>query len=265
METFLIDRFFLPTQNVNLHRVTVRILLATDQSLAQALQDELYQLIHSTVPDGYFEGYYDTPESRSKGFKPGYVSFGLRPAIFPAKDLVGGLLFKGTYPSDTIRSNSPDPSDTSAYQQWEKAGGNPALGDSPAEIIDLEVGYYNHKKGRTYQQERPAGQILFTIDPTEKIIEIELTDKAATEQAITSLVDEIVADPPDVARSETAQRKKDPYASMGKFLKMLRKRRDETGSNLFTMQEVKELNKRTEIPLSKIMEKLNRSFFTLKR
>jgi hypothetical protein len=199
--------------------MAARIVIATDRSLAEAIREKLLPEILSLFPSGYFQDkLYDTGEP-GKGFRPGYVSFGLRPDAWNERQLIGGVLIRGTYPSSAIRSNSPEPN-TPEWKEWAK-NGNPRLKGGEAESIKLEAGYYNKTKGGTFDRARSLGDALFTISKTEMIEELVLANPPSVKSALESLVQDIIDDPPEGAESAGLTRSKSPYSTMKKFLNYL--------------------------------------------
>lgn len=225
---------------MDLSRIAWRVVIATDRSLAEAVRERLLPEILKLFPSGYFQDkLYDTGEA-GKGFRPGYISFGLRPEAWTAKQLIGGILVRGTYDSKNVRSRSPEPN-TPEYKEWEKAGGNPELKGGAAETVKLEAGYYNKIKGGSYDRSRSLGEIAFTIDELEHIDELELTDTGAVKSGLESLVQNVLDDPPEAAISAGAARSKSPYTSLKKFLHYL----SDEGRRGFRMEEIEALSQFT--------------------
>lgn len=227
---------------MDIRKAALRVLLATDRSLAESIREQLLSKILSKFPSGYFEDkLYDTHEG-GKGFRPGYVSFGLRPAAWSDKGLIGGVLVRGTYPSQTVRSQSPDPG-TPEWKAWAEAGGNPALKGGEAEVIDLEAGYYNKKSGGSFSMEESLGQATFLIDEMEVIHDLQLSDPDGMKAAVDAIVDDVLRSPPEeaVSKSKSVQRQKSPYSSLKKFLQYL----SDEGRTVFYGNEVEALSQST--------------------
>src|SRR5271166_5674302 len=77
-------------------RALLRLLLATDKSLSVTIRDALSNEIHKLVPGEFGGEFYDTNPG-GKGYKKGYVSFGLDPQTWESAGIIGGILFKMNY------------------------------------------------------------------------------------------------------------------------------------------------------------------------
>lgn len=209
----------MPPGGMDLQRIAACVVIATDRSLAESIREKLLPEILKLFPSGYFQDkLYDTGES-GKGFRPGYVSFGLRPEAWNDRKLVGGILVRGTYPAKVIRSDSPEPN-TPEWKEWAKTG-NPRLKGGEAEVIDLAAGYYNKNKGGEFDRERSLGEALFTIAKTEEVTELSISNPSSAKSAVESLVQDVIDDPPEGAESAGLIRSRSPYSSVRKFLQYL--------------------------------------------
>lgn len=247
---------------MDLRRAALRVLLATDRSLAESIREEMLPKILALFPSGYFEDkLYDTGES-GKGFRPGYVSFGLKPMAWSDKGLIGGILVRGTYPSQTVKSQAPEPN-TPEWKKWKDAGGNPSLEGGEAEVVELRAGYYNKTKGGSFSRDQDLGQATFTIDQFEEIQDFELADPDGLRAAVTEVVDDVLRDPPEeaVSKSKRVQRQKSPYSSLKKFLHHLM----DEGRNTFRMDEVRALVQFTGKSEREIMEWLRKRNLSVER
>ena len=227
---------------MDFRKAAVRVLLATDRSLAESIREALLPKILNRFPSGYFEDkLYDTNEG-GKGFRPGYVSFGLRPMAWSDKGLIGGILVRGEYPAQTVQSRAPEPG-TPEWKGWADAGGNPTLKGGEAAVVDLEAGYYNKKSGGSFSREEGLGQATFTIDEVEAVQELELSDPDGMKAAIENIVGDVLRSPPveAVSKSKAVQRQKSPYSSLKKFLQYL----SDEGRTVFYDKEVKALSQFT--------------------
>ena len=245
---------------MDFRKVAIQVLLSTDRSLAESIREMLLPKILEKFP-GYFEDkLYDTNEG-GKGFRPGYVSFGLRPIVWSDKGLIGGILIRGTYPSKIIYSQAPEPN-TPEWKEWEDAGGNLDLKGGEAGVIDLEAGYYNKKSGGAFSREENLGKATFTIDELEDIQEIELSDPDGMEKAIESIVDGVLRNPPDeaISKSKRTQIQQSPYSSLKKFLHYL----SDEKRTVFYYNEVKILSQFTGKKKQDIIDWLRKRGLSLK-
>jgi hypothetical protein len=224
------------------HRMAFQMVVATDRSLAMEIRERLLPEIMAQFDSFFFQDQpYDT-HAEGKGFRPGYVSFGLLPNSWKAKGLIGGILVRGTYPANALRSTAPE-SGTPEYDQWAEAGGNQTLKGKPAIIMDLTAGYYNKKAGGQVSEERSLGGAIFTIDELEEIDDFDLVDPAAVKSGIGDIEQEILKNPPDEARSKSrrVQQSLSPYTSVRKFRNYL----GEEGRLQYTQKELDALHRET--------------------
>lgn len=229
--------------------------ISTDRSIAESIREALLPLILEQFPSGYFEDkLYDTHES-GKGFRPGYVSFGLRPVSWTDKGLIGGCLVRGSYSSDIIKSNSPEQG-TPEWKEWKESGGNSSLSGGEAGEIDLSVGYYNKSGQSSFSMGRSLGVATFTIDDFEEVEDMELSDPDGLQDGIESLVDEVLKSPPEGATSQSKSvlRKQSPYSSLRKFLFYL----SDEGRSTFRPDEIKAISQFTGKNEREITEWLNK-------
>lgn len=244
---------------MNIYRIARRISLSTDRSLAESIREALLPKILGLFPSGYFEDkLYDTSES-GKGFKPGYVSFGLKPMAWTNKGLIGGVLIRGTYSPKVIRSKSPE-TNTSDWMEWEKAGGNPNLSGGETEAIDLVAGYYNKTKGGSFSRERALGDVLISVSKLEEIEDIDIVDDAKIVSAMEEIVNDVLQDPPEeaISKNKSVMKKKSPYSSLKNFLHHLM----DDGRRSFRPDEVKAISQFTGKTDKEIVEWLRKRNLT---
>lgn len=245
---------------MNLRRIALNIVISTDRSLAESIREEFLSQFLSIFPTGYFDDkLYDTGEG-GKGYRPGYVSFGLKPTIWYDKGLIGGILISGTYPSKTIYSESPEP-DTTEWKEWEKAGGSSTLEGGEIGVISLQAAYYNKKEGGESSRKQNLGKATFIIDNLEHIEEIEIDSVNIVKSGIEFLVDDVLRNPPDnaISKSKKVQRQQTPYSSIRKFVDYL----SSEGRNTFRKNEISEVSKYTGKPILEIKEWLRKRGFSL--
>ncbi|HED38428.1 MAG TPA: hypothetical protein ENI76_09340 [Ignavibacteria bacterium] len=224
---------------MDLARIAKQIIFSNNASLARSIRNKLLPEILSLFPTDYFDSrLYDTGDT-GKGFHPGYVSFGLKPAVWLDKNLIGGILVQARYDPTMIRSNSPEPGSIE-WKDWEESGGNFALKDWEVGIIELQIGYYNKRIGGSISMLHHLGEVLFTIDEFENIQDIEIQDIELVKSEIEHLVDDILIDPPEEAMS-VDMKSHDQYHSLKKFLYFL----NNENRTYFSNDELSELVKNT--------------------
>lgn len=243
---------------MSLIRIALRVYLATNQSLAYEIREKLLKEILAAFPSGYFEDkLYDTHES-GKGFRPGYVSFALKPLIWSNNDLIGGILVRGEYPSAAVRSTSPEPG-TPEFKQWAEQGGNENLQGGSAEVIELVAGYYNKKASGSFQMPETLGEATFTINNLEEVEELELSQPEAVKKGMEAITQSVLKNPPDLAISHRKKVKNNQYTSLRKFVQYMR---DENRRKL-KESEIKLLADSTGQNLIKLTEKLKNLGFSV--
>lgn len=269
-----------------LRRIAARI--ADETASQRDLSVDLRECLHHGInkkpgiinlfPSGYFEDkMYDTSDL-GKGIRAGYVSFGLRPDVFNTKELIGGILIRGTYDPSVIKSDAPDAEDP-AHKEWVTKGGNPELKASPVEVIDLEACYYNKRGGggakREGEGEREGegqlpgkappveaiaedviiseggiysntccslGEALFQVDKFEKVIDCDLSDPNKVKSCIEGIVNGIIKNPPEGAKRKKTTRRVDHYESPRSFINYL----GDEGRNTYTADEIRMIAQRRD-------------------
>lgn len=243
---------------MSLTRIAARVYIATNQSLAFEIREKLLQQILALFPSGFFEDkLYDTHES-GKGFRPGYVSFALKPLIWSNNDLIGGILVRGEYPSAAVRSTSPE-SGTPEHKQWVEQGGNESLQGGSAEVIELVAGYYNKKASGSFQMPESLGEATFTINNLEEVEELELSQPDAIKRGIETITQSVLKNPPELAISHQKKVKNNPYTSLRKFMDFMRSE----GRKKIKQSEVKLLADSTGQNLAKLTERLQKMGFSI--
>lgn len=214
------------SKNVSLStikNVIVRVLIATDRSLAFTIRNLLIENIQKLIPGEFEETLYDTnPEG--KGFRPGYVSFAFKPVTWGNADIIGGMLFKCIYDSNLFRSElseKPDPN-------WKGHSKGGAILD-----MNLEVGYYNKTSEGSYGNAHQLGAVTIIFDANENITDFEFINTAHIVSGIKELIQNIEQDPPAVAQSAAfKKRSRPPTTSPIALLKFLNKtNRQEVGKS----------------------------------
>lgn len=194
----------------------LRLLVATDRSLAESIRDALAEKIRQVVPGEFDGGLYDTNPG-GKGFRKGYISFGLDPTTWETKGIVGGILIQCTFDSSLFRSEAPEPSDP-AHAEWLKGPGHSTKGA----ILELYVTgcYYNKLLGGGCAEEHgggsgsgsgenlsggavsgPAdlGDVNVMVDAQEKVLEVTV-DAPTMSAELKKIIADIAAAPPAVAQ-----------------------------------------------------------------
>lgn len=190
------------------------VLFATDKSLALSVREALHAEIEKLMP-GVFALYDTNPGG--KGYKAGYVSFGLVPAQWKDEGIIGGILIQADYDPKSFRSEAPDPPDEK-FEHSKKGG-----------IVELAITgcYYNKLQGGGCDPDVAVGIVGLSgadvyVDAKEKVISIELVDPGMLKDGLASIVKDIAANPPDYAQSEERKRKNDsPTGSPASLLKWL--------------------------------------------
>lgn len=171
--------------------------VATDRSIAVSIRDALHAKIQELVP-GEVSELYDTHEG-GKGFRSGYVSFGLKPMSWQNSHLIGGILVSGSYDSKSFRSEKPE----GAGKDFKHSKGEHII------TVELTASYYNKKPGGDVETQGatvPLGTATVHIGDDESIIEVEV-DSSKLGGGINHLIQEIVSNPPDYAKSKTLLKK----------------------------------------------------------
>lgn len=164
------------------------VLVATDRSfsdtIASVFADKIAKLMQS-----FFDGSkYDTSD-RGKGFKDGYVSWGMRPIPWQGANLIGGILFSCKYDPEEFQSESPDEGG-----DWEgHSKGEAAL------TMNVSAGYYNKKLGGGVKDPVDLGTFTVLLDNKEQVVEATIDNEAELKAELTELVQQILKSPPDEA------------------------------------------------------------------
>lgn len=175
------------------------LILATDRSLSVSIRDALMAEFEKLVPGQFVK--YDTKEE-GKGFRAGYVSFGIVPAEWKAAGLIGGILIQCDYNAKDFRSEAPE--NAGDDFQHSKGGGTVEL--------TMTGCYYSHAKGNKCDPDTAVGVVPLSgadvyVDAKEKVFSVELVDADMTKAGLQSIVKDIIANPPDYAKSEKLKRK----------------------------------------------------------
>src|SRR5271157_4127302 len=196
-------------------RALLRLLLATDRTLSIAIRDAIRDQIVQLVPGEFGGEYYDT-NPQGKGFKRGYVSFGLDPNTWDSSGLIGGILFKLNYDPQQFTSEAPEPNAPDA------AGFKHSKGASSLVSLTLECGYYNKLIDGSYSDGRSLGTVDVLLDEKENVKEVEVKDPATMAKGVQSLIQDISSNPPEHAQSAGLKKKHNvPTGSPKSLLKHL--------------------------------------------
>lgn len=185
----------------SVRRIALHRLMSSDRTLALTIRDALQEEINKLLPS-HFVGSWDTSEA-GKGFKSGYVSFGLRPSAWEGSGIIGGVLVRAKYDPDQFRSESSDSEDPDFSHS------------SGGDVIELSVDacYYNHKKeGGVENQNVIAnlGIVEVAIDAKEKLVDLIIVNPGDFVSGIREIVDTISHDPPDYAKSKSKKQSYSP-------------------------------------------------------
>lgn len=233
-----------------------RILLATDRTLSVSIRDALVTEIARIVPGEFGGEIYDTNPA-GKGFRPGYISFGLKPQTWEAADIIGGILFMCEYDPSLFRSESPDPQSPN-HAKWQGRSQNEDI----IELENIEIGYYNKKIGGKVSDKISLGKVGVLIDAKEQVISIIIEHEAGFAEGVKNLIQEIKNDPPAVAQSEAfKKRNRSPTESPKALLTWLNRtnRQDVGKSEIEALANA--MAARSERPLGTVLEEI-KQFFT---
>ena len=197
-----------PSRSLVLAAIT-GLIMATDRSLSATIRDAIKDKIIEAVPSE-FDSLYDTnPEG--KGFKKGYMSFGLQPTSWVAKDLIGGILIHCQYNISEFTSESPGPG--VQWQGHSKGGG----------ILEFELSacYYNKRLGGGCDENafslQNLGNVVISFDAQENMDEIEV-DMVAISTGIKAIINEVLTNPPEAAKSSKSKKLSQPPTTSPKAL-----------------------------------------------
>lgn len=234
-------------------RIAFKVLFATDRSMAYDLREKMVESILAVLPPSYMrDKLHDTKEA-GKGYSGGYVSFGLKPKDLDARGLIGGLLVAGVFNSQQVKSTAPERDDPE-WQAWYDAGGNPDIAGITT-TMTMAASYYHKKEGGSRNElliTNGIGDAEFAFDRFEGIHFFELMDPSLTANAITSLVDSVIRNPPEgsLSQDKKVQRKVSPFSSKLKAQKYL----NDAGIYTISKKQVEEISRWTgELPY-KIIE-----------
>jgi hypothetical protein len=190
------------------------LLFATDKSLALSVREALHGEIDKLLPGKF--ALYDT-NAEGKGWRPGYVSFGLGPSQWKDEGIVGGILVGAEYDPSSFRSESTGKPDDKF--QHSQGGG----------IIELQVTgcYYNKLLGGGCDPETAVGVVGLGgvhvyVDAKESVFQIDIVDPGAMKTGLDSIIKDISSNPPDHAKSEKRKKgEQSPTGSPQSLLKWL--------------------------------------------
>ena len=234
-------------------RMAFRILVSTDQSLAREIRDKLFDELAQAMGADVLSGEYFDTASEGKGWKPGSVSFAVKPQSWYGK-YNGGILVQCTFDSRELKSSAPEPG-TLEYEAWVKAGGNEALKDEPAVIAQLRAGYYNKTpSGGVLDEWTDLGKVIFTVNAVEDITDTSLDDPGQTGAALEAIVKEIEDNPPPGALTSKERSRTNQYANVKRFRDWL----NTQGRNWYSQAELDRLQKETGKSFPVLIEELKR-------
>jgi hypothetical protein len=234
------------------HRMAFSVLVSTDKSLAKEIRDKLFDEVATAVGADVLRGeYFDTNEE-GKGWKPGSVSFAVKPSDWYGR-FNGGILVQCTFDRKQLKSEAPE-AGTPEYDAWLKAGGNPALKGSPAIDGQLQGGYYNKSPSGGVDEWTDLGEVLFTVDQAEDITDIDLVDPGATKAGFEEIVRRIETDPPEGALTSKQKSRTNQYKNVKRFRDWLVTQ----GRDWYSQAELERLHKETGTPYPALKTELER-------
>lgn len=196
-------------------RALFRILLATDKTLSVAIRDAMGLEIGKLIPGEFGGEFYDTNPG-GKGYKKGYVSFGLDPNTWESSGIIGGILFKMNYDPAQFSSEAPE-SAVPGADEFKHSKGSGAIVS-----LTVECGYYNKLVDGSYSDGKSLGSVDVMLNEKEGVESVEIKDPGTFRKGVSDLIQEIASNPPDYAQSEKRKQKnKSPTGSPKSLLNWL--------------------------------------------
>lgn len=203
------------------------LLLATDRTLGVTVRDAVMSEIVKAVSGEFSDGdFYDTNPG-GKGFRGGYISFGIRPASWVADSIIGGILIQCEYDQKGFRSEEPETK--SGGPEWKghsKGGG----------LVELHVTacYYNKllgggcsgvdRDGEDGESGKESGiisadlgEIDILVDAREKVIDVH-ADSTKIARGLRYIINQVSSNPPAVAKSKEWRKKHETPTTSAKAL-----------------------------------------------
>ena len=238
-------------------------ILATDKSLAYTIRDVLFEKIRQAVPGEFGGEYYDT-KLEGKGYKSGYISFGLDPMSWEKEGIVGGILIQCNYDKNEFKSEEPEIG-SSDSQSW---GGHSQGGGIV--VLDVTACYYNKLLGGGCAKISDpdidlgpvhVGKIEFLIDAREKVIESNVIDPSAMTSALRNLIKTVSSSAPEEVKSSRRKKQESfPTGDEKSFLRWLVKNQ-RSDVNLSEIEALsRAMSARTETAYKNVLDR-NLSFF----
>lgn len=239
------------------------VLTATDKTIALKVREALVRQINQVLP-GAFEGPWDTnPEG--KGWRAGYISFGLKPAGWSQAGLIGGVQFRCQYDLKEFKSEEPEPGEPGAQGFKHSKGGG-------VFTLQIEAGYYNHKLEGSYSEARPLGSATVMVDEKENVVTeagkeaVELSDPAGLKSGVVDLIKSIEKDPPEAAKGAALRKKgQAPTGSSKSLMEWLDKQGRDTVYRSELEALARAMSGKSGRPYGQVLEKVMRDFAYWKR
>ena len=241
--------------------------LATDKSIALTIRDALFNGIVWAVPEEFGGSeYYDT-KLEGKGYRSGYVSFGLDPTSWEVGGIVGGILIQCNYDENEFKSEEPDTEDPD-FQSWKghSQGGGVI-------VLDVTACYYNKRLGGGCAVVSDPnidlgpvhiGKVEFMVDAKEKIIDAGVVNPSLMASSLKNLIKTVLSNTPEEAKS--SRRKKQEALPTGNEKTLLKWliRNERSNVNLSEIEALsRAMSARTETAYGSMLEK-NLTFFRRK-
>ncbi len=235
-------------------KALLRLLLATDKTLSVAIRDSVANEIHKLVPGEFGGEFYDTNPG-GKGYKKGYVSFGLDPNTWESAGIIGGILFRMSYDPAQFTSESPDPTAPGAADFKHSKGAGALVS------LTAECGYYNKLVDGSYSQERSLGAVDVLLNEKEGVESVEIKDPGTFKKGVSDLIQDISTNPPEHAQSTKLKKKnKSPTGSPGSLLKWLtQNQRSDVGQSEINGL-AKSISDRTGRPMQNVTDEVTQYF-----
>lgn len=240
---------------MDLHRIAV--VIATDRSLAETIRNAMMEDIRNILPTYEL---YDVHPEKGKGYRTGYVSFGIKPSSWHQAGINGGILVQGEYA--IVKSKAPDQPDPKFK--------NPDFSPPVDELISLKGGYYLKKLGGKIKEldelgyyNDNLGEWWFSINEKEQLDNHGFFDTDTFKNGISKIEEDVLKNPPEGAQSAESQERQRRYNIL--TYKNLVKKIHQENRNWFTLEEAKEVAAVEDATLNTIIDRLKRNYLNLKR
>lgn len=222
--------------------------VATDRSLAESVGRALAEQVAKLMPEEFSGETFDTSD-RGKGYKDGYVSWAMDPNTWEEAGILGGILFMCEY-------------DTSKYSSESLGEGEDWEGRQEGALdVTVQAAYYNKSLGGGVDEKTDLGSCTLLLDSKENVVEAEISDRAAFEAGITSIIQKILTSPPDEAVSESRRRRALPPTTSPRTLLKWLLRQGRTDVKRSELNDLaRSMSKRTGRPYGQVLREVDEFF-----